>query len=192
MRYTGPSTEEARRSVTILVLFILATMWAAVLLPPVVRNRQNIGRSRDSVGVFRSQLSTLGRTGPVVYAPASRLDQSRGPVGSTVSPLAGDTDQAPPGMPRNPHEAERRRRDVVRVLAAAAVLSLIVALLMPSVMAWLIHLSMDGLLGAYVALVARHRSMTVERDQKVHYLRPATVEVAAAAVAVPAAQRSGF
>ncbi|MEM9036478.1 MAG: hypothetical protein AAGA99_08415 [Actinomycetota bacterium] len=177
---------------TILVLFILAVMWAAVLLPPVVRNRQNVGRSRDSVGAFRSQLSTLGRTGPVVYAPASRL-QGRDPVGTAVAPLGEELDGGlvPPGMPRNPHEAELRRRDVIRVLAAAAVLSLIVALLMPSTMAWLLHLGMDGLLGGYVLMVARLRSVTMERDQKVHYLRPATVEAVSARAAAPALHRAG-
>jgi hypothetical protein len=165
--------------VTILVLFILAVMWAAVLVPPMMRNRQDIGRSRDSVGTFRSQLSTLGRTGPVVYAPASRLDTGRGPIGSSVeasSPTISTTVAAPGGMPRSSHEAERRRRDIIRVLAAAAVLSLIVALLMPSALAWLLHLSIDVLLGAYVVMVARLRSMTMERDQKVHYLKPAVVE----------------
>ncbi len=165
---------------TILVLFILAVMWAAVLVPPMMRNRQEIGRSRDSVGAFRSQLSTLGRTGPVVYAPASRLDAGRGPIGSTVEATAPTTTTttlaAPNGMPRSPHEAERRRRDIIRVLAAAAVLSLIVALLMPSAFAWLLHLSIDVLLAAYVVMVSRLRSMAMERDQKVHYLRPAVVE----------------
>lgn len=164
---------------TILVLFILAVMWAAVLVPPMMRNRQEIGRSRDSVGAFRSQLSTLGRTGPVVYAPASRFDAGRGPIGSAVeAPTASATTTlaAPSGMPRSPHEAERRRRDIIRVLAAAAVLSLIVALLMPSAFAWLLHLSIDVLLGTYVVLVSRLRSMVMERDQKVHYLRPAVVE----------------
>ena len=154
-------------------------MWAAVLVPPMMRNRQEIGRSRDSVGAFRSQLSTLGRTGPVVYAPASRFDVGRGPIGSAVeatSPMSTTTFTAPSGMPRSSHEAERRRRDIIRVLAAAAVLSLIVALLMPSAFAWLLHLTIDALLGAYVVMVSRLRSMAMERDQKVHYLRPAVVE----------------
>lgn len=164
---------------TILVLFILAVMWAAVLVPPMMRNRQEIGRSRDSVGAFRSQLSTLGRTGPVVYAPASRLDAAQGPIGSAVeatSSTLGGPVAAPSGMPRSPHEAERRRRDIIRVLAAAAVLSLIVALLMPSAIAWVLHLGIDLLLGTYVVMVSRLRSMAMERDQKVHYLRPAMVE----------------
>ncbi|MEO1062764.1 MAG: hypothetical protein AAFZ07_15230 [Actinomycetota bacterium] len=115
----------------------------------------------------------------MVYAPASRLDVDRGPIGSSVEasgPITVGTNAAPSGMPRSAHEAERRRRDIIRVLAAAAVLSLIVALLMPSAMAWMLHLGIDLLLGAYVLMVSRLRSMAMERDQKVHYLRPAVVE----------------
>ena len=153
------------------------TVWLRTV-SPMMRNRQEIGRSRDSVGAFRSRHSTLGRTGPVVYAPASRLDAGRSPIGSSFDGSAPAVPSAgvPSGMPRSADEAERRRRDIIRVLAAAAVLSLIVALLMPSAVAWLLHLTIDVLLGGYVALVARLRSVTMERDQKVHYLRPAVVE----------------
>ena len=52
---------------TILVLFILAAVWAAVLLPPWLQNRSE-SRPADSITSFRRQLSVLSpfqRLGPV-------------------------------------------------------------------------------------------------------------------------------
>lgn len=46
-----------------MVLVILAVMWVVVLVPPLLRSRQD-SRPSDSVVSFRRQLSTLQRTGP--------------------------------------------------------------------------------------------------------------------------------
>ena len=42
------------------VLFILAVLWAVVLLPPLLRSRSQ--RSADSIGDFNYKLDVLGRT----------------------------------------------------------------------------------------------------------------------------------
>ena len=50
------------RSVTLLVLLVLAVMWASVLLPPYVRSRHE-GRL-GTVGSYRQRLSVLDRRPP--------------------------------------------------------------------------------------------------------------------------------
>ena len=63
-----------------LVLVILALIWAAVLLPPYLQNRRET-RPGDSIANFRSQLSVLERTTPGRSSNLSRLDvePGRGP-----------------------------------------------------------------------------------------------------------------
>ena len=55
-----------------MVLLILAALWAALLVPPYLRNRAE-NRPADSIGDFRHQLRVLQRTGPSSVAPANRL-----------------------------------------------------------------------------------------------------------------------
>ena len=57
---------------TIVVLLILAVVWALVLGPGLVRSRAE-RRSRDSIGAFHRQLRVLERTGPLLVNPAFRL-----------------------------------------------------------------------------------------------------------------------
>ncbi|HEY4376885.1 MAG TPA: hypothetical protein VGM93_06990, partial [Acidimicrobiales bacterium] len=60
-----------------IVLLILAVVWAAVLLPPFLRNRRE-GRPADSVLSFRQQLSTLERTTPGTTRAAGTLATGMG------------------------------------------------------------------------------------------------------------------
>jgi len=58
--------------VTIVVLLILAVIWALVLGPGLLRSRAE-RRARDSIGAFHRQLRVLERTGPTLVSPAFRL-----------------------------------------------------------------------------------------------------------------------
>ena len=51
-RVTVPESQRQARSVTLLVLFILAVIWAAVLLPPYLQNRSE-SRPADSISSFQ-------------------------------------------------------------------------------------------------------------------------------------------
>ncbi len=55
-----------------MVLLILGLVWAAVLVPSLLRRRSD-RRSSDSIGEFHQQLRVLRRTGPAVVPPAFRL-----------------------------------------------------------------------------------------------------------------------
>lgn len=66
---------------TALIVLILTLMWAVVLVPPLLRSR-NEGRPSSSVVSFRRQLSTLQRTGPasIGRVPSRSAGRSSAPV----------------------------------------------------------------------------------------------------------------
>jgi hypothetical protein len=152
-----------------LVLVILAVIWAAVLLPPFIQHRSE-SRPADSISTFRNQLSVLERR-------------------AMAAPGATPTRQAravPAGAPRLDRarlarlEAKKRRRDILVTLLAAAGLTLVLGLALPQVL--LLHLVIDLLLVAYVALLVRQRRIVEERAMKVRYLRAPVANVRRSAV----------
>jgi len=148
--------------VTLLVLVILAVIWAAVLLPPYLQNRSE-SRPADSISTFRNQLSVLERRATMSVP---------GHPGVVSRPTARPVQLDRARMARA--EAKRRRRDILVTLLAAAGLTLVLGLVLPQVL--LLHVVIDLLLGAYVALLVRQRRLVEERSVKVRYLanaRPA-------------------
>jgi hypothetical protein len=138
-----------------LVLFILAVIWAAVLLPPYLQNRSE-SRPADSISSFQRQLSVLERRSVVVNPSLQRANPSRA---YTAAPMVR--------IDRN--EAKKRRRDVLFTLAGAAAVTLLLAFMLGGLV-WGLHLACDLLLGAYVVLLAQAQQRAVERDAKVRYL----------------------
>jgi hypothetical protein len=152
---------------TIVVLLFLAGIWAAVLIPPVLRARAE-GRPADSIGSFRRQLHVLERTGPTTVAPANRL----GPMAS-IAPMAGPARVAGPAAvarPRRDSLARKRRRDVFQGLLAAMAGSLLLGLI-PALRVMLgLHLLLDLVFASYVALLVRMRNVAAEREMKLRFL----------------------
>ena len=91
-----------------MVIFILAAVWAVVLLPPWLRRRRE-GDPTDSIMSFRRQLSTLGRTAPAWTA--------YGPSASARRALASA-------------QRRRRRREVLSRLAVATGFTLVMAVVL--------------------------------------------------------------
>lgn len=153
---------------TLLTVVFLAVLWAAVLLPPYLRNRQH--RSSDSVVSFRRLVTTLERTGPETVMP----------VRGTIPPRIGGIQPIPMGrsaamMPVGRSEARRRRRDVLCTLLGAAAITLVLTVLMGGVALWF-HLLADVLVAGYVFLLVQIRRTEAERAAKVRFLptaRPA-------------------
>lgn len=150
-----------------MVLLFLAVIWAAVLVPPMLRARAE-GRPADSIGTFRRQLHVLQRTGPVVMAPAHSMR------------LARPTGYGLPAVPvrMSPEAARRartlkRRRDVLYGLLAAMGGTLLLGTL-PSLRVLLgLHVVLDLLFAGYVALLVRMRNLTAERELKLRFIPPA-------------------
>jgi hypothetical protein len=133
--------------VTLLVLVILALMWAAVLLPPLIRNRAE-GRLADSITSFRNQLDVLERATP---------------HGELIE-RAGDASRLTLA------EAQRRRRTILLTLGAATLLSLALAAAGGSTALWAMGGVSAVLLVLYAALLARARHIAAERASKVLFL----------------------
>jgi len=151
--------------VTLVVLFILAAMWAAVLLPPWLRNRTE-NRPADSIVSFRRQLSVLERTTPgtTVAAPVTRIGSLSSLQSAPVAPVPLA------GAPISLREAQKRRRDILFGLLAAMGGSLLIGLL-PGLRVMLgLHLLLDLLFAAYIVLLVQARKAASEREMKVRYL----------------------
>jgi hypothetical protein len=162
----------------ITVLLILAAMWAAVLLPPVLRAR-TVQRTGDTIGDFRYRLGVLGnRTGRRQNASAG----ARGPIDSlarlqapAVIPGTG-----PVADPRNGSMSpmQRRRRDILLGLAGATSVTFFLAVAMSSAFAWFMWLVSASALGVYVWLLIRMKQMRSEQGEKVRYLSERRPQVA--------------
>ena len=141
-----------------MVFLILALVWAAFLVPQVLRARAE-GSPADSIGAFRKQLSVLQRTMPR-------------PDGDPFAPAAAVAAHSAFGAgmrPRRSTVRKRRRQILVGLLAAMS--GTLVLGLIPGLQLFLVaHLAVDVLCGAYVALLIRARNLAGERDAKVRYL----------------------
>lgn len=184
---------------SLVVLVILAIVWAVFLLPQVFRARAE--RSSDSIGHFRNQLSVLERTCPATSRSVTQLRPASRPQAAFAgrSAQAQQAQQAhrrqgppsprqvPPARrpagsrPQHRHAtgralARKRRRDVLCGLLVAMGATLVLGLLPPLRMMLVLHLLVDALFAGYVALLVRARNVTVERDLKVRFL-PGVVPV---------------
>jgi hypothetical protein len=164
------------RSVTLFVLVILALMWAAVLIPPYLRNRTS--RSSSSLVSFRRLVTTLERTGP---DPRLSWRGTLPPRLGGVSPIP--VVQSSAIMPTGRSEARRRRRDVLFTLVGAAIITLVLAVLLGGVAIWF-HLLADVLVAAYLVLLVQIRRTAAERQAKVRYLPAARPRAEPAALLV--------
>lgn len=161
-----------------LVLVILAAIWAAVLVPPYLQNRRET-RPGDSIASFRSQLSVLERTTPGGRASAAaridlpRYDARRAPVGAT-QPMRRTARPSNAALRRA--EARRRRRDVFLTLFGAVGVTFVLAFALGGTV-WMLHLAVDAVFVAYVGMLVKMQQVSVEKEQKVRYL-PATARAA--------------
>jgi Flp pilus assembly protein TadB len=124
------------------VLLILAVLWAAVLVPPVLRSRSE---SRRGFGDFTSRLGALAHRNSPTVPMRARAGRSRL---HAVPPVAGSTPRASTTM----SPSQKRRRDVLMILVGAAVVSLGLAVLV-NPMLWIAQVIADVLLVVYLSLL---------------------------------------
>lgn len=148
------STRGRPESVTMLVLIILAVVWAAVLVPPMIRNRRD-ARPDNSVVSFRAQLSTLERA-----TPGTSL---RSPTSSLSAPML------PLRMTRA--EVQQRRRQVLMTLGGATTVTLLMAIAGGTVFL-LLFLLTAAAFGTYVYALVQTNRRAQERRMKVRVLMP--------------------
>jgi hypothetical protein len=148
-----------------LVLFILAVIWAAVLLPPYLQNRSQ-SRPADSISSFQRQLSVLERRAGTV-APRARLATGPSPRAARAAGMSRSASADPFRMTRS--AACKRRRDVLFTLGAAVLVTFPLAVIMGGPV-WALQALCDLLFAAYVVLLIQSQQRAAEKDAKVRYL----------------------
>lgn len=150
----------------VVVLILLAAIWAAFLLPPILRARSE-NRPSGSITDFNRQLRTLARTSPAGYTAPMRA--SGGPLYRAPSARPRQAASLPGGLARS-RRAVKRRRDVFVGLLVAMAGSLVLGFLPQLRALWAVHVVLDVLFAGYVALLVYLRNLAAEREMKVRFL----------------------
>jgi hypothetical protein len=140
---------------TIAVILGLGILWVAVLVPPILRARGAQGRS-DSVGDFSHKLSSLGR------ANGHKVRSGR----SSSSPIFVPAGTGPGSMSAQ----QKRRRDVLLVLAGLVAVTFLLAVATRSTPFIALQLLADIALGGYVYLLLQYKQRAQGQRTKVRYL----------------------
>jgi len=143
---------------TIVLILIIALAWIAFLGPTILRARNRQGRS-DSVGDFHHRLTLLGRTN------GRNRDRSSQRTGRSSQRAVFGPQGARPMT-----QMQRRRRDVLLVLAALAVITLLIAAFTRSMSFILLNLVADVALVAYVFMLVQAGHRARERHVKVRFV----------------------
>jgi hypothetical protein len=149
----------------ILVIFVLVILWAAVLVPPILRSRAEsagtLGGISDFFGRMREGLGGHRGGGEAAGMPA--LQPIIGPISPYGAPNAyGNVSSAAPvgpvRVPGGMSPGQRRRRDVLVGLLAAAGLTFLMAAFSSGMMFWVLHLLCDILLAGYIYALLQMKS----------------------------------
>jgi hypothetical protein len=138
---------------TVVLIAVLGLAWIAFLAPTILRARNNQGRA-DSVGDFHHRLRALGRTNGT---------QRKGPRPHRAQPIHGPVRGTVAMSP-----AQRRRRDVLLVLAALVGITFVLAVVTRSTPFIALQLLADAALAGYVYLLVQHK----QRAQAQRRVRP--------------------
>lgn len=171
---------------SLVVLLILAVVWAVFLVPQLLRARAE-RTPADSIGAFRSQLSVLERTAPGPQSAPSRA--------STQPVLGGGTYLAvpayrPAGALPTRSQVRKRRKDILLALLASTGGSFVLGALPILRPMWLVTGLLVAVTAAYVVLLVRARNLAAEREMKVRYL-PGPIPAAHAEPAFAGLRRAG-
>ena len=156
-------------------LLILAVLWAAFFLWPLVQRRLEGGR-RNSIGSLSSSFTRPGSftTG---NGMAARISSTRRIRPIATRPLPGPparsasfgNDVRPQGLPMS-SEAQRRRRDALVILGGGVLATLLLAVVSASGVAWAAHALVDLAFAAYIVALVQIRRRADERRATVHFL----------------------
>src|SRR5262249_27776071 len=125
-----------------------------VLIPPILRARAS-GAHGDSVGDFHHKLSMLGHTNGSHRKHYERRTSTKRPM------------FAPAGRgPARQSATQKRRQDVLLVLAGLCVLTAVAAVVTRQPVVFALQLAADVVLGGYVYLLVQYKQRTGEQRSK--------------------------
>ena len=120
-----------------LILLGLGALWAAVLVPPLIRNQ--ISTKSSNLGI------------------ANHLDVYSVPTMKSYKV----------SLPQSALAAKRRRRDVSSVLSGIAVFTLLASIAVGGTFLWTIHFVVDLALVGYFALITQRRDLEADQTSVV-------------------------
>ena len=120
-----------------MILLGLGALWAAVLVPPLIKNQIS---SRSSAPGIANHLD--------VYSVPSIK-------GYKVS------------LPQSAIAAKRRRRDVSIILSGVAVFTFLASIAVGGIFLWTVHFVVDLVLVGYVALITQRRDLETDQSSVV-------------------------
>ena len=112
-----------------LILIGLGALWAAVLLPPLIRSQ--ISTRSSGVGI------------------ANHLDVYRVPEMKSLRV----------SLPQSASAAKRRRRDISIVMSGMAVFTFLVSIAVGGIFLWTVHFVVDLVLVGYLTLITQRRDL---------------------------------
>jgi len=138
----------------VLIILGLGVLWAAVLLPPVIRNRDVLARPLVAVASINRMAGRGADRGPGRSAVAVRSRRFRA-IRSAATSMPGDVGSA-----------RRRRRDLMCILAGMVVFTLFGGVAVGGVV-WIVHFLVDLLLIGYAVLVTQRHQLEAERRETI-------------------------
>ena len=133
---------------------VLGLIWAAVLLPPILRARAE--RRAEFIDSFRAQMGALGRKARAEKpVPAVEVAPRASRVPRPVNPM-------------------KRRRDILGGLLGAMIGSLVLGAVPSLRMVWVLHLFLLNLFIGYLAMLAHQRRHLRPRRRAARAARAAT------------------
>ena len=138
----------------VLIILGLGVLWAAVLLPPVIRNRDVLARPLVAVASINRMAGRGADRGPGRFSVAVRSRRFRA-IRSAATSMPGDVGSA-----------RRRRRDLMCILAGMVVFTLFGGGAVGGVV-WIVHFLVDLLLVGYAVLVTQRHQLEAERRETI-------------------------
>ena len=120
-----------------LILIGLGALWAAVLLPPLIRSQ--ISTRSSGAGSTRSSGAGI----------ANHLDVYRVPEMKSLRV----------SLPQSASAAKRRRRDISIVMSGMAVFTFLVSIAVGGIFIWTVHFVVDLVLVGYLTLITQRRDL---------------------------------
>jgi hypothetical protein len=135
-------------------VLLIASLWCIVLVYWLWTRRPALG---DSVGSFRYELFVLEHATPARVEPANRRRPGAAALGREAPYDAANNSDTllVAARTHKRQELQRRRRDVIEVLVATVLLSMLVALLTRSALALFLQAFTDLALLSYVFVLIR-------------------------------------
>ncbi|MEM9200368.1 MAG: hypothetical protein AAGC53_01855 [Actinomycetota bacterium] len=137
---------------TSIVLLVLGLGWCTYLAIWWKDSRKTANSRTDAISSFTNGMGSLGGTS----------------ARASVNPLAARGYDL---KPRSSGAAARRRQQIFTALGCAALVTLL-ATFVVGPLALLVHIVIDGTLGAYAYAVVQRRNLAAEREIKVQMLYP--------------------